>query len=179
MSEQYDKFYAALEQTLYLTPEDINTNRAGQISEAQQARIQGQLRAAAVGVGCISIFSLLPAFGIAIMLPSWTIRAIILIGLVVWAFFFYRTYKKITQRNQEIESDLENGQVKALEGNLGRVQSKQRAGYYLTVNDERFLVPGLLFDLAPEGEQVALYHLPQSKHFLALEFLNETSIDTD
>lgn len=179
MSEQYDKFYAALEKTLYLTPEDIDSNRAGQLSETQQARIQGQLRAASVGVGCISIFSLLPAIGIAILLPDWFIRAIILIGLVVWGFFFYRTYQKITNRNQEIASDLEVGQVDRLEGALGRVQTKERAGYYLSVNEQRFLVPRTLFDLAPEDEPVALYHLPKSKHFLALEFLDESSIDTN
>ena len=179
MSEQYDKFYAALEQTLYLTPADIDANRQGEISESQDARIRGQLRAASVGVGCISVISLLPAVGIAILLESWTIRGLIILGLVIWAFFFYRTYQKIANRNQEIETDLDGGQAARLAGILGRVSTKERAGYYLTAQDQRFLVPRLLYDLAPEGAEVALYHLPQSKHFLALEFLDESSIDTN
>ena len=173
MSEQYDKFYAALEKALYLTPEDIAANRQGQISEAQEGRVRGQLRAASVGVGCISFFSLLPAIGIAILLPSWSIRFIILVGLAIWAFYFYRTYQKIESRNQEIKVDLDAHQAAQLQGYLGRIATKQRAGYYLTVQDQRFLVPRLLYDLAPENAEVSLYHLPKSKHFLSLEFLDE------
>lgn len=179
MSEQYDKFYAALEQVLYLSADDIDANRAGKVSEAQDSRIRGQLRAASVGVGCISFFSLLPAFGIALLLDTWTVRIIILIGLVIWAYFFYRTYQKIADRNKEIEKDLDKGNAARLEGELDRVATKQRAGYYLTIQGQRFLVPRLLYDLAPVGESVTIYHLPASKHFLALEFLGGSSVDTN
>lgn len=169
MDNPFDQVQQAMEDALYLEPEDLDANRMGRVTDRQKARIEGQLRSASFGMGCLSIMSLLPAVGIALLVEDMALRAIVIIGVIVWAYFFYRILRNVNSQRRVIMQDLKGGQAAAVSGTLKKREVSRRSSLYVGIDDNWFMVPRKVYDASPEGESVSIYYLPESRQFLSME----------
>ena len=169
----YTALFNAQNQALLVEEADFIANRQGQLSNAQIERIQGQLRSATVGIGCLSLMSLIPVFVLFMLVRDAYIRGVIIIGLGAWVGLFVQTVWKINKRRKLVVGDIQKGQVAELVGPLRKKTVSQRAGLYVGIGDRYFLVPKLIFDAAPADEPMAIYYLPATGDFLAMEPVGE------
>jgi hypothetical protein len=168
-SETLDQLYQVLEETLYLQPDDLSTNQQGKLSTSQRERIEGQLRSALVGFGCLNLVSILPGIALAIFVDSLVVRGIIVVGMLIWLSTLYRTSRQIRNTRQTIMRDLQQGEVAALQGSIQKKTRGKRTEFLIGIEGKFFLIPQRVFELVPEGEQMVIYYLPQSQQFVGLE----------
>ncbi|MBI5927991.1 MAG: hypothetical protein HY862_01670 [Chloroflexi bacterium] len=164
---------AALQKHLYLTQADIDANQRGVISEAQIARIRGQMRSAWLVLGCL-VFALLGPFLLFALLLGWQVFLLVLIlGLVIAGISAWFTTQQIQQQNQLIHEELLKGEVAHLEGLLEKKVEGRRMGQYVGIGSEFFDVPKGLLEVIPDGEAAVIYYLPKSKQLLSLELIDK------
>lgn len=168
----------AMTQALYLTPEDIEANRNGAISDRQIARVLGQMRAVWMGVGCFAFITTAPLILLIVLFSSPILRVVLIVSIILWLLGFVAQGLKIRSQHQAVQQDLNLGEAASVEGNLSK-KNQGRAGLYFVVNDLEFPVPKNIFDAAPSDQRFIVYYLPQSKHFLSMEAASEIPVFVD
>jgi hypothetical protein len=168
----------AMTQALYLTTDDIEANRNGVISDRQIARVQGQMRAVWMGVGCFALLTTVPLLLLIIVFSSPFLRLILAASIAFWLIGFLVQGRKIRAQHQIVQQDLLAGKASAIEGVLTK-KNKGRSGLYFVVDDLRFPVPQNIYDAAPENERFIIYYLPQSQNFLSMETPSEPIVFID
>jgi hypothetical protein len=167
------RFMAALEQHLYLTQSDIEANRRGIISEAQIARIRGQLRSAWIILGCLASVFFLPILLLS-MVGGWQVfLGVLIIGGIISMISGWRGTQQIRAQQAVIQAELLKGEVAQVQGYLEKKEASGRLGQLVGIGGEFFSVPKALYPAIPEGDAAIIYYLPSSKHLLSLELIDE------
>ena len=168
----------AMTQALYLTPEDIDANRSGTISDRQIARVLGQMRAVWLGVGCFALLTTAPLLLLVIIFSSTLLRIVFIASIIIWLLGFVMQGRKIRSQHQSVQQDLSLGQAASIEGQLTK-KNHGKSGLYFVVNDLEFPVPQNVFDAAPDNQHFIIYYLPQSHHFLSMEPPGQSTVFVD
>jgi hypothetical protein len=165
-------------QVLYLTPEDIDANRSGAISDRQIARIQGQMRAVWAGVGCFAALTTAPLILLILLLSSPLVRIVLIASIGIWLLGFVMQGRKIRTQHRTVQQDLSIGKAAAVEGKLTK-KNRGKTNLFFVVNQLEFPVPQNIFDAAPADQYFIIYYLPQSQHFLSMETANDFVVFVD
>lgn len=168
----------ALTKSFYLTPEDIEANRDGTVSDRQIARVLGQMRAVWMGVGCFALLTTAPLLLLLIILSNTFIRIILIASIAAWLFGFLMQSRKIRAQHKTVQEDLSAGKALMIEGNLTK-KSLGKAGLFFIVENIEFQIPEAIFNAAPVDERFIVYYLPQSQHLLSMEAVQEMPVFID
>lgn len=167
------RLMAALQQHLYLTQSDIEANRRGIISEAQIARIHGQLRSAWLILGCLASVFFLPVLLLSIVGGWQVFLGVLIVGGIISLFSGWRGTKQIREQQAVIQAELLKGEVAQVQGYLEKKEEGRRLGQMVGIGSEFFSIPKSLYPAIPEGDAAVIYYLPRSKHLLSLELIDE------
>lgn len=168
-TNEHDSLEAALSQALYLEPGDLEANRNGQLTPAQIERIQGQLQAARIQLGCLISIPALLVLGLILLVSSGELWFIAL-GLAVILFGVWRTLRPVVKYDRQLRQEIDRGEVAVVSGPLQKEQ-RGRAGNYVGTQDKFFPAPQMVFEALSKGMPVAIYHLPESNQMLSIEVL--------
>ncbi len=168
----------ALTKSFYLTPEDIEANRDGTVSDRQIARVLGQMRAVWMGVGCFALLTTAPLLLLLVIFSSALIRIILIASIAVWILGFFMQGRKIRAQHKTVQEDLSAGKALMIEGILTK-KSLGKAGLFFVVDSLEFQVPETIFNAAPVDERFIVYYLPQSQHLLSMEAAQEVPVFID
>ena len=177
-NSQTDTLTDAMTQALYLTPDDIEANRDGAISDRQMARILGQMRAVWMGVGCFASLTTAPLILLILLLSSPLVRIVLIVSIAVWLFGFVMQGLKIRAQHKSVQQDLSLGKAASIEGKLTK-KNRGKLGLFFVVDELEFPVPQNIFDAAPNDERFIVYYLPQSQSFLSMEAAQEPTVFVD
>jgi hypothetical protein len=153
----------ALATSNYFSPEDLDINRSGRLSENQQNRLMriaalyGLILLSSAGLCGISIFQLLRGNS------SILFILLILIGL----FLILRFGWSITR----IISDMWRGEVNSLEGSAVRqaYRSRYRRYYHYVIGSHKFHVFEAAYNALVEGQRYRIFYVPRSKRLVSIK----------
>lgn len=171
MSEA-ESLSSALQKALYLEANDLEQNRAGHLTAKQIARLEGQMRAAWVGIGCLLVLTLLFMLFLAIVV-DYTILRVLVAGIFLGSLVsFFRSSQKIRQQHEIVRQDIAAGKVASVQGPLLKQNRGKAEGYFFKVGENAFPVSKALYDATHTGRIVEIYFLPASQQLLSMTYLD-------
>ena len=157
-----------LAETLNFNEEDLQANRNGRLSDAQQRRLMSQSGCGIVGAAVVVLALAGVGFWI-LALGSWQIASIFFVLAAVIAVL------NRTGRGQ-FRAEVQAGRVAIAAGEITLIADEianPNGGvveYVLEVNDEGFVIPRDAFVAFEDNTVYRIYYLPQSRIVLAAEF---------
>jgi hypothetical protein len=160
----------ALMELLRFSEEDLATNRAGMLSEAQVERLRGaRRRALLVSVGALVVIALV-ASGLLFIAEQGGSWVGVLVGIaltLVNALIMARA----VQSWLRTEDDLRRGAVKQIEGNVKRTVRVfgRLPVYMLTINGREVVVTKEVFNAVKDGGYYRFYRARRTGTLLTAE----------
>ena len=160
----------------------LESNRGGQLTDSQRHNLGALARSRRRNAFTIALYLIAGAAIVQFLTrpdaPALTREVIAGGALVIAAFLVVRSMTG----SDALTEDLQDGQVKAIEGAVGRRRvggGRARDTYYLDVGDETFKIGMATYDWAPRAGWVRVYFLPRSRLVLNVETLPNRSAPAD
>ena len=159
-------YRGALADAVGFSDADLESNRAGRLSQSQRASLMREDR---IRIGFVVLCAVVAvvSFVIALTFGPGNIKA--LKGWALTAFFVLAAGLGIVSA-QKLWRDLRSGVVRAVEGFVTSTmqQSGSAQEYYWVVGDQRFSVTGDMYTILEPG-RYRLYMLPRTRHIVSIE----------
>lgn len=165
-----------LMKALNVTPLDLAANRAGQLSKQQRKVLLPPPTSDLVQMVLVGHFLLIVGIvGViawAVNEPAMWVVFIVIMAVVGLPLTLVggRGFKRPV-----LIQDVQAGEVMQVCGIVRREHVSGRMGYYrLSIEAHQWHVPSSVYHAVADGSMVCAYYLPQSKHLLALEMVDNS-----